>query len=334
MALNLSRLKGGIPIEDQGSLEERHFVIDNDFDKEDGEIVIPTTGFSNTLYFTNSIINNSRSITEFSATTTTSFSSSGGSFTVIVQGDAGARFQLDGSSGVTVDESIIYELPEDAVDGSSSIEISGTIGSTSSTNNRTLSLNLIPYILDTPETILGEGAASTVSFSQTGVPASLSEWSISASASVAGVSSSVPVTTFNSGPGLVLNYNEGDIVTLTYTATLTSNGNVNAVTSNGGFIIVPSVHGGDSSNYTWSLTNVGSGGLLSAGPESGTNTRFGHHLRESTVSRIGESFTWNLRVDTTGLGSQGNSFTGDFPLIVQIQGTQSGYYVRCQYNQI
>ena len=321
MAINLSRFKGGRPVTDEGVAEEKHFVVDSNFDKEEGVIIPPTSGLSNTIYFTNSLINNARTIDGFSGVW--NVSQSGGDVTVTITGEAGSRFTLDGGSGVSIDETTVFELPE-TTDGSSELTVSGTVGSNSSTSSRTRTVRLIPYILETPETLLADGVSDLTSVSQAGVPATFSQWSVSAT-----VANTTQGTSSAVGSATTFDYEDGDIVTFTYTATLTVGGNQNAFANLSGFLIVPSVHGGVASNYTWTLT----GDALSSGPESGTNRpTYQYHLRESE-SNVGRSFTWSARIDTTGLGTAGSSFTGNFPLYGRVQGTTSGYERRVNFNK-
>ena len=312
MAFNISRLKGGRPVTDNGDTEERHFVVDPNFDKEDGEITVPTTGSSDTLYFTNALINNSRTITGFSIVdgSQTSFTSSGGTFSVRIEGEDGARFTLTGFGGASGDalNTLLTIGPEGF------IEEAITVGSTGSTNNRNPGVNISPDITETPETLIGDGVATTVSVSQTGVPTTPAVFSVVASAANSTQGTSVALLIDTNSGGETLDYNSGDIVTVTFTFTLVTGGNQTALASMSGFFIVPSVHGGDSNNYTWSLTQSPGANILSNGPESGTNRpTYAYHLREGG-SQVGQSFTWSARIDTTGLGTTGSSFTGNFPI--------------------
>ena len=324
MAISLGRLRGGVPISRTGNSGERRFVIDNDFDKNsDGDIVAPTEGSSGTLYLTRSLIQNSLIINSFTFLNPSSVSQPGGDERVVrVEGEEGSQFQLSlsGFSG----ESGIQTIPESGV-----LDITLTASRNSSTNSRTISATLIPSSASEPETILSDTITQTIGLSQPGVPATLSVWTVQGWYSTDDFATETQV-----GEGTVsVNYNEGDVITFRYRATLMTGGNTNAFTNMSGFLIVPSVHGGDANNYTWTLQNVGTGTTLSNGNESGVNRpTYQYHLRESSTFE-GQSHEWRARIDTTGLGTAGSTFTGDFPLYGRIQGTSTGHQIRVNYVQ-
>ena len=319
MAFNISRLKGGRPVTDNGDAEERHFVVDPDFDKEDGMIVVPTTGSSDTLYFTNALINNSRTITSFSIVdgSQTSFTSSGGSFTVRIEGEEGARFTLTQGGGASVENSLM------TIGSDGFIEEVVTVTSTTSTSNRSPFVTVNPDISETPETLLGDGVGNTVSVSQTGVALTPAVFSITgvATNNTTGFSTTVfpsdeASTSASSGTQLNIPMTAGDTVSFSYTVTLVTGGNMPAVATLSGLYVFPQL--GPADSYTWNLTQSPGASILSAGPESGTNRPSGKHLREG-VSREGQSFTWSATVDT----SEWNLPYGGFDRVVLYGGAGS-----------